>query len=138
MTKLDLLIIQRNYLTATYLEIPFSKNLHHIESIQLICFHKSIDWFLYDTRFYWKVFLNTVYKTFYYFQDSSAIPLIYFLLVLFLIWKIWCYDWPIGARKFTMSFERVPVLQHSLLQARIALHCLNLFLFTTFYLRICC
>ena len=38
------------------LEIPFSKNLYHFETSQLIC--KSIDWFLYDVSFYWKVFPN--------------------------------------------------------------------------------
>ena len=38
MAKLDLIVIQRHYLTVVYLEIPFSKNLHHIETIQLICF----------------------------------------------------------------------------------------------------
>ena len=45
MTKLDLLIIQRNYLTIAYLEIPFSKNSYHIETIQLICFANQLTGF---------------------------------------------------------------------------------------------
>ena len=72
MTKLDLLIIQRNYLTVVDLEFPFCKNLY--KNIQLT----------------------------HYFQDSLALQLIYFLLILFLIWKIRCYHWPIEARRFTM------------------------------------
>ena len=39
-------------------EIPFSKNLYHIETGQLICI--CFDWFLYDTIFYWKLFPNTL------------------------------------------------------------------------------
>ena len=45
MTKLDLLIIQTNYLTVVYSEIPFSKNLYHIEAIQLICFANQLTGF---------------------------------------------------------------------------------------------
>ena len=39
-------------------EIPFSKILYHTETSQLICIPKAIDWFLYDERFYSKVFPN--------------------------------------------------------------------------------
>ena len=53
MTKLELLLIlQRNYVTAVYLEIPFSKNLYHKETIRLISFANRLTGFLYDTRFY--------------------------------------------------------------------------------------
>ena len=45
MTKLDLPIIQTNYLTVVYSEIPFSKNLYHIEAIQLICFANQLTGF---------------------------------------------------------------------------------------------
>ena len=45
MTKLDLLIIQIHYLTVVYSEIPFSKNLYHIETIQLICFANRLTGF---------------------------------------------------------------------------------------------
>ena len=38
------------------------------------------------------------------------------------------------ARKFMILIERVLVFQRSPVQASIALHSLNLFLFTTFYL----
>ena len=41
------------------------------------------------------------------------------------------------ARNFTILIEQVLVFQHSLVQASIELHCLNLFLFTTFYLTVC-
>ena len=39
--------------------------------------------------------------------------------------------------KFTMKIERVLLFQHSLVQAGITLHYLNLFLFTIFYLAMC-
>ena len=44
-TKLDLLIIQRSYLTVAYLEIPFSQNSYHIETIQLIYFANQLTGF---------------------------------------------------------------------------------------------
>ena len=37
-------------------EILFSKNSNHIQSGQLIGNANQLDWFLYDTSFYWKVF----------------------------------------------------------------------------------
>ena len=77
MTKIDFLIIQRNYLTVVYSEIPFSKNLYHIEIIQLIC---QIIWLV---SIWYKILLkgiSEVYKTVHYFQASSSLQLIYYLL----------------------------------------------------------
>ena len=39
-------------------EIPFSKNLHKYRNQSINLKSKSIDWFLYDTSFYWKMFPN--------------------------------------------------------------------------------
>ena len=57
-------------------------------SNDLLC--KSVDWFLYNARFYWKVFLNWVYKIVHYFQDFK--------------WKIQHNDWPRGKKIHNLNW----------------------------------
>ena len=62
----------KNYLTVIYSEIPFSKNLCHVETIWRICFANLLTGFS-DWKFYWKVFPNRMYKIIHYFQHFNLL-----------------------------------------------------------------
>ena len=119
MTKLDLLI-QRNYLTVFYLEIPVSKNLYHCFANQLTGFY-VIQGF---TERYFSLECTRLSITF----KFNTSTFLLFTCSFLLIWKIWSYDWPRGKEIHNVNWTSL-VFQHSLVQASIALHSLNLFLF---------
>ena len=93
--------MQIYYLTVVYSEIPFTKNLYHIETIQLICFANQLTGFYMIQGFtegYFRIECTRQYITLRWCSTST-----YLLFTCsFLIWKILCYDLPIEARKFTM------------------------------------
>ena len=99
-TKLDLLIIQRNYLTVAYLEIPFSQNSYHIETIQLIYFANQL------TGFYMIQGFTERYFRIECTRQSITFRLVQHFNLFTIVLSFWYgkYDTMIGleARKFTM------------------------------------